>query len=421
MSTQNVTPQPASPPPSLPDVNAQITPYDVVQSMLDETANFSMFSVPIPRHNESATITPQTPGDWFGLDGGYGLDLLGELRRFESTVDASSGTRVKVSQTVGQDTGTFHCLCLFSPPDSKWNTKQTPPPWIFDPWRSQRFAMQECELTFGQRHTCQFYGVGRTFPINVGGRHVLLVGGVANLAKGTGRFEGREGTLIMSGTLTQELGFLGNINVRVRDHERTLVADDELNGLTGISTPGSENTFIELRLIKKDKNVKTSFGPPPGDGRVSLITPSIMRSVQYSYMTGMRGPRSQMSVGQALGPMQATVFFDLTAPPGTADAPVPFSTDELYTFNDGSGATLGTISCNVVEGQSWGLKFPAAPKQPGVRFAGFGPIRGGTGVFAGVQGLLTVNSLIGISPHTLSLMHALMLVDPEGKFRVGAR
>ena len=120
-------------------------------------------------------------------------------------------------------------------------------------------------------------------------------------------------------------------------------------------------------MIKKNKNVKTTFGPPPGGGLVSLITPSEMRSVQYQYdiMPG-RGPRAEMIVGDVLGPT-----------------------------------------------------FPDGPQQPGVRFAGFGPIQGGTGFFAGVQGMLTVNSLIGISPHALSLMHVLHIIDPDGKYRSG--
>lgn len=277
--------------------------------------------------------------------------------------------------------------------------------------------MQQCELTFGHEHTCRCYGVGRTFPLTVAGRHVLLAGAVANIIEGTGKFEGREGTLVCSGTITPELGFLGNINLRVRDDQETLVTENELTPIEAIRDPDPRATFVELRLLKKDKNVKTIFGPPPGDGRVSLITPSIMRSVQYSYVTGARGPRTFMSVGEVLGPMDATVFFDLAAPPGTADSPVPFTTQELYTFTDSSGATAGTVSCGVVEGQSFGLKFPRAPGQPGVRFAGFGPIQGGTGPFAGIQGMLTVNSLIGIAPHALSLMHSLHIVDPAGRFR----
>jgi hypothetical protein len=280
--------------------------------------------------------------------------------------------------------------------------------------------MQECSVTFGDNHNCQFYGIGRTFPIMVKGRHVLLAAGVANLMSGTGKFEGREGTLIFTGTITPELGFKGNINLRVRDAEETIVTSNELPPLEAIQDPDRQNTFIELRLIKKNKNVKTTFGPPPGGSLVSLVTPSEMRSVQYSYIGGARGPKTHMEVGEVLGPMSATVFFDLGAPPGTAQSPVPFTTEELYTFNTASGETVGTISCRVMDGISFGLKFPQAPGQPGVRFAGFGPITGGTGAFSGAQGMLTVNSLIGISPHTLSLMHCLHLVDPDRRYRQGA-
>lgn len=404
---------------SLPDVNAQTYPYDLVQTLLDETANFSMLAVPDPDYARHATLAPGDPTDWYGLNGGYGLDLLSELHRFESTAQVKRDEGLKVTESVGGVTGKLHCLCIFSPPDFGWQPTQAPPPLIFDPWRSQNFAMQECELTFGERHRCYCYGVGRTFPVNVEGRHVLLAGAVANIMRGTGKFEGRQGTLVLTGTITAELGFLGNLNFRVRDDEGTLVTEDQLPPIDARPNPDRDDTFVELRLIKKDKHVKTTFGPPPGDGRVSLITPSIMRSVQYSYSTGPRGPRSNMTVEQLLGSMDANVFFDLSAPPGTADRPVPFSTDELYRFSDSSGAIVGTISCGVVEGWSFGLQFPSAPGQPGVRFAGFGPITGGTGACSGVQGMLTVNSLIGISPHALSLMHALHLIDSAGRFRAG--
>jgi hypothetical protein len=404
------------PAPSLPDVNAETYPYDLVQTLLDQTANFSMFAVPEAGYADKATLTPNNPNDWFGLNGGYGFDVLSNLHRFEAIAQVRSGG-IRVSQEVGQRTGTFHCLCLFSPDDYKWNPRQVPPPIIFDAWRSQQVVMQECEVTFDDKQSCRCYGIGRTFPIMVNGRNVLLAAGVANVMKGTGKFEGREGTLIFTGTITQQLGFLGNINLRVRDTEETIASKNDLAPIETIQDPDRENTFVELRLLKKNKHVKTSFGPPPGGSRVSLITPSEMRSVRYSYIGEPRGPRTYMEAGQVLGPMSATVFFDLGAQPGTAESPVPFTTEEVYTFNTSRGEGVGTVSCGVVEGISFGLKFPQAPGQPGVRFAGFGPITGGTGVFTGARGILTVNSLIGISPHTLSLMHCLHLVDTERRYR----
>jgi hypothetical protein len=404
--------------PSLPDVNAETYPFNTVLELLEKTANFSMFAVPVAGHLYRASLDPKNQDDWFNLNGGYGFHLLSDLHRFESVIGVT-GRRVKAAQTVSDARGRFQCLCLFSPPTFRWNPKQTPPPWIFDPWRSQHFVMQECELTFSSGQMCRFYGVGRTFPISVGGRHVVLMGGVANLVKGVGKFEGREGTLVCTGTLTPELGFLGNINLRVRDDQDTLVSESELTPPDSIRDPDGENTFLEIYLAKKNKYVKTTFGPPSPDGQLSLITPAVMRSAQFNYVSGARGPRTHMSLGQALGPMEAKVYFDLAAPPGTSDTPVPFTTQELYTFNDGD-STVGTVSCGVLEGQSFGLQFPAAPGQPGVRFAGFGPIQGGTGAFAGARGLLTVNSMIGIAPHVISLMHVLHLVDHQRHFRAWA-
>src|SRR5713226_603084 len=85
---------------SLQDVNAQTYPYDLVQSLLDQTANFSMFTVPDSCHADRATLTPGDPNDWYGLNGGYGLDLLSTLHRFESTVQVTAQKGLCVTQAV---------------------------------------------------------------------------------------------------------------------------------------------------------------------------------------------------------------------------------------------------------------------------------------------------------------------------------
>ena len=89
----------------------------------------------------------------------------------------------------------------------------------------------------------------------------------------------------------------------------------------------------------------------------------------------------------------------------------------MYAFGGPDGRASGNIFAEVRDGISFALKFPDAEDQPGVRFAGFGPITGGDGCFEGADGLLTVNSLIGVRPHALSLVHVLYLLDPERRFR----
>jgi hypothetical protein len=410
---------PAAPPLRLPDVNAEIYPYEVVQHLLDQTASFNMFAVPDPGFAEAGSLTPSDPDDWFGLNGGYGIAFRSRLRRFNAFVEPPSEGRVAVSQVVGEETGLIECRCLFSADNFRWAPDQNPAPAIFDPWVSQRFAVQEAQLRFGDREGFRGYGIGRTYPVAAEGRPRLLAAAVGNLMEGFGKFRGLEATFVMTGTITN-LGFLGNVTCRVVDPQGKLRRDREIGALSSVADPAPEDTFFVLRGVKQDRTVKTTYGPPPDAELVSLVTPSQMRSVDFR-CTGSEhgGPYAEMSVGPVVGPMEATVFFNLLAPPGTAERPVPFTTQELYTFEDGKGRTAATLTAGIVEGVSFRLELPAAPGQPGVRFAGFGPITGGTGALAGAQGILTVNSLIGISPHALSLVHTLHVVDPRGKLRTG--
>jgi hypothetical protein len=163
--------------------------------------------------------------------------------------------------------------------------------------------------------------------------------------------------------------------------------------------------------------VKTTYGPKLAPNQDSLVTPSEMRGVRYAALCECRAPRSSMEVGPTVARMTADVRFNISAPPGTAAAPTPFTTSETYEFVTDRGRLIGTIKAGVVDGVAFGLRFPSAPEQPGVRFAGVGPVTVGTGAFAGAQGLLTVNSVIGIAPHALSLTHVLHLVEPAALWR----
>lgn len=58
---------------------------------------------------------------------------------------------------------------------------------------------------------------------------------------------------------------------------------------------------------------------------------------------------------------------------------------------------------------------------PVFRFAGFGPILGGTGYFNGADGMMSMNSAISVFPRTLSNLYVFRFYDPTGKFRAGVR
>src|SRR5690242_12156140 len=88
---------------SLPDVNAETYPFDFVQYLLEQTANFNFFAVPDLNEPETLSLTTDST-DWFGINGGYGCAIRSVLRRFDSFVRTPSG-EIAVSQAVGEAIG----------------------------------------------------------------------------------------------------------------------------------------------------------------------------------------------------------------------------------------------------------------------------------------------------------------------------
>jgi hypothetical protein len=279
--------------------------------------------------------------------------------------------------------------------------------------------MQEGSFSFGDGGDgfCGF-GTGHTFTTTVNGQSQLLVGAIGTTLEGTGRFRGIEGTYVFNGVLTPENQFRGNVAIRALDPKRTLRASGALPHLRPGADLDPGVTYIVLRGQKRDATVKSEYDLGP-DGRVrGLITPAELRQAQYRCAAqGREGVHSQLTIGQVVGSLNAVIYFDLASPTGTASVPSPFTTNEFYRFTDGEGRTVGTIKADVVEGESFGVRLQGAPGQPSIRFAGYGPIQEGTGAFAGIHGMLSVNSAIGISPHALSLMHVFRIDDPGGRYR----
>src|SRR5207237_783116 len=116
---------------------------------------------------------------------------------------------------------------------------------LFDPWCSQRFVMLNCGFTFSNSQDgFQGYGIGRTFPAAVHGRPKCLVSAVGNIMAGCGKFEALEGTYVLTGTLTPDLGFLGSITCRVVDPDGKLRTEREISPLITRADPDPEATFI---------------------------------------------------------------------------------------------------------------------------------------------------------------------------------
>jgi hypothetical protein len=402
--------QPPAAPAGLPDLNSGKYTFDQVLNQLKRaTSDFHFFAIPQRRHSKLSDVK-----DPYLVNGGFALNIESGLHRVNAVVQEPSPTAgLPVDLSVGESQGKFKCRMTIAPDDFPWSPGKEPPAILFDRYRGQRFVLLDNEFSFeDDQEGFSGYGVGRTYTNTSHGRPTLLAGAIGNIVSGSGRFKGLEGTYALNGAITENFGFVGDITLRVLDWSGTLRTESDLPGLTAISNPDDMATHIVMRGQKKDPHVKSGYAFAPNGELRGITAPAEFRSAEYDFSASRhRGLRSHVSVGQVIGKLEATIITNLAAP-ATAETPAPFMTEELYTFWDSQGRVIGTIKAGVAEGDSFNLVFPALPGQPGLRFAGYGPATEGTGAFAGVQGLCTVNSLIGISPHALSLIHTFRLIRP---------
>ena len=407
----------SSPPASLPDINAETYPFEVVQHLLDQAAYFNMLSIPDPKGSHAAICASGEPG------GVIGVTVNEMLHRFGITVaPPTPETGLQAANVVGELAGTFTHRWMFIPPDFQALPGHEPPPTLLDPLRSQRFVMLDGVCTFGAgKDSFSGFGTGLTYPVTLHGRRQLLAAAIGNIMEGCGKFKNLEGTYTYCGTLAAEQGFQGILTCRVMDPEGTLRTTREIPPMQPLPNPESGVTYILFRGEKKTKAKTTyRFG---SDGQVNgLNVEQQLRIFHLDFTSqGHRGLCSVQSVGEVIGQMTSKIMFNLFNPgaPGTAVAPIPFSAYNEFTFFDRHRRVVGSFAGDGSEGRTFNMELSGAPGQRALRFGGVGPLLKGTGCFSGIEGLMTDNSVVGVAPHVTSTLYVLRIIDPDGKYRAG--
>ncbi len=403
----------APPAGTLPDINAETNPFETVVHLLDQASFLTMFSVPARGRPE--VILSRTGS------GVIGMRIEESLHRFSLSMDAPTRDGVTTHNLIGEKLGHFEHRWMFAPDGFPALPGREIPETVFDPTRSQRFVMFDSGCGFENGSDgFRGFGTGRTYPMHAGSQPQLFVAAVGSILEGFGRFKGHEGTYTYCGSLSQQEGFTGSVLCRVVDPQGDLRTETSLPAVEVWPNPEPEISYLTFRGQKRDRNQKTaySFGP---DGQVAgLDVHQQLRQVQLDAATrGRGGPRSVMSVGPVIGSMTARILFNLLNPgaPGTALSPIPFQSYNEYTFIDRDGYTVGSIEADGGEGRTFNLQLSGAPGQQALRFGGFGPIVKATGAFAGMEGLMVDNSVVGVAPHALSTLYILRVNDPDGKYR----
>jgi hypothetical protein len=398
------------------DINAETYPFETVQDLLDQAAYFNMLSTP--------NLSTQDPGIHADTNRSaiIGIHVNEILHQFNIAVErpvAETGLRAR--NVVGKPAATFSHRWMIIPYDFAALPEREPPPTLLNPYRPQRFVMLDGVCTFGDgQDGFRGFGTGVTYPASTNGSHGVLVAAIGNIMEGFGKFRNLEGTYTYCGVLSVDSGFYGNLMCRVMDPAGALRTDREIIDPEPCGDTEAGVTYLLFHGEKKGRESKTRYRFGSGGQIIGLNVDQQLRIYQINFACGGRGGlRSRVNVGPIVGRMTSCIDFNLFSPgaPGTATAPIPFSAYNEFTFFDRHGRDLGGFAADGGEGRTFTLRLPHAPGQAALRFAGVGPLLKGTGWFAGIEGIMTDNSVVGITPHVTSTLYVLRVNDPNGRFR----
>ena len=300
-----------------------------------------------------------------------------------------------------------------SPGDAR---PQPPPPFL--PGVSQRIEVLDWELTFaGGRSGFRAYGAGRTLPGSGAAAPAVGLSFVLDVREGYGELAGLAGTVVASGTLdprgTLELGLVA----RLMDPAGGLIAREPLPPPPSWAGPERGVTWLTF-LGQVDPTHPVTLRISLTQGLLGSNVFELLRVAELDFVTGLGGSLRSRAARHALaGSVSARLDFD----PLSLDPVTPIQTRcGVFDFQDGAGRSIGSLAGNMIEGYSFRTRLEGM-LLPVFRFAGFGPILGGTGEFADARGIMTMNSVISVQPRTLSNLYVLRLDDPDGRFRAAAQ
>jgi hypothetical protein len=356
----------------------------------------------------------------------FGIPVSQRLHPFNAEMKVT-GSCVKASNEIGEAMGTITQKWALVPDNYVAAPRRHPHEVPFDPATSQRFAMEQVRVNFGNGNDGFIgFGTGRTFPPARGRQEKLAVAGVGDILQGFGKFHRRAGNFIICGDLIPGHGFEGNILIRVVDSYGELRTKTRLTPIQPMAVSIPETTFLMLRSQKKGPGERSSFSYAANGHIRGINVPLELKQLSTTFaFSGTDGVMSDISIGEVMG---KEVGFTATDPDnpgpgnGSSEAPFSFQGVSRYTFFDRRGPSVGSFTVNFIEGRTFLMKLPADPTQRALRFAFYGPIIFGTGCFKGVRGIFygASGSVFEPPPGQHVIIHSYMarLDDAEGKYRV---
>lgn len=389
----------------LPDINQETHPFEQVERWLDEAVILNLYAIPKSRSNTAIK-------DADGVVIGFVVDAV--LHRFDEEWPRKERS-LPITNQIGPPVATLSQRCLFIPDEYRALPGKEPPPTRLDRSRSQRFVILESEVTLSDgRHVFFAFGTGRTYPMPVAdGQSELQISAISEVIDGQGQFRNEMGTCTFCGSLTDGINYKyqGNVLIRFIDsgHQSALIHEASSRmpsrNLEDFE-PGTTYLIYRGRKPTRDSRTEYTFD---ASGEVEGLS---LQQELHSIKSGRKFEeeiRSSVHEGQLIGQMTANVLFNILNPgaPGTSLSPIPFKSINRFSFGR-ENVSFGDFEVTGGEGRTFNFSFPQAPRQRGLRFAAFGPIVNGTGIFQG-GGIMTDNSVVGVAPHATSTLYVVRL------------
>lgn len=381
-----------------------------VLDVISKASYFSVFTVPDPQSlSEGVPLIPAVPQSV------YEIAITEAPRRFSSCVgQPTAECGFQTGRVVGRRQIAKQSLRLqVAPNNFESGPGRTPPPTVLIPFLSQRFWMFNGEFDFLDGLGTGFRAIagGRFFPVPQAFGSVF-VAGVAEILEGLGQLDGVVGNLAINGVTTPPARFANQFTFRFVDPQGRLSADRLPPVEPEAGDPDyTQSSFITLLAeVHPDLEVETSLIANSAKQRVRFVEQ--LRAVDTNFDVGPRLLKSHIAIGGVVGQRNTTFVFDPQDPNDTI--PVYTENSEFRFF--AGGTPIGRLKADLFEARAFRTWSPDL-QHPYFRVAGFGPLKEGTGQFAGVRGLMTLNGAISLSPLTVSSMYTIRILDPRGRFR----
>jgi hypothetical protein len=386
------------------------------QSFLDQAAYFNILGVPDPQQPSVPIPMPGQPSSLAGVH------FRGIGHRFAVAVQPPHPEDgIQASNDVGEAALTFSFRLLSIPSDFSVRPDCEPPPTLLDASHTQRIAIMDGDFCWGSNgeHRFTSIGAGRTFLLNGSGENTLRIVAVCAILKGCGLFQEAEGVLTLSGFFTPPNDFRFNIIIRLIDLPSRLLTTAALPPLQPQPLPDSDITY--LIVYTRSQPETTTLTRVPGGPPSSLHTWERTRMFHTDFASlGRQGLKSQMEIGAVIGKHEVTTrFFAVPTALGTAEAPFPFEDVETFIFIDPNGKEIGSVTAPVLEGRSILTQIGIPPNVGSQFFGGFAVITSASGLFDGVDGIVTNVGCGTLDPHLTSICYAIEINDPTRRYRLG--